>query len=198
MLAMNNDRVLGPLDLENRLEPERYELRGGPAYRFEVDRREFFKFMSAGILILFAVKGAQGQESGSGERPSGEELHRDIGGWLHIGETGIVTVYTGKVEVGQNIRTSLSQAVAEELLVSPDKVQIVMGNTQLTPFDMGTFGSRTAPTMNPQLRRPAAAARELLIGLAAVEWKVDRQRLIAADGKFADPATKRTVEYGRL
>ena len=123
---------------------------------------------------------------------------KDIGGWLHIGENGIVTVYTGKVEVGQNIRTSLSQAVAEELLVGVDKIQMVMGDTQLTPFDMGTFGSRTTPTMSPQLRKAASAARELLIGLAAAEWKVDRQRLIAADGKITDPQSKRSVEYGAL
>ncbi|MGB8729288.1 MAG: molybdopterin cofactor-binding domain-containing protein, partial [Candidatus Sulfotelmatobacter sp.] len=126
------------------------------------------------------------------------ELPNDIGGWLHIGENGIVTVYTGKVEVGQNIRTSLSQAVAEELLVGVDKIQMVMGDTQLTPFDMGTFGSRTTPTMSPQLRKAASAARELLIGLAAAEWKVDRQRLIAADGKITDPQSKRSVEYGAL
>ncbi|MGA8525509.1 MAG: molybdopterin cofactor-binding domain-containing protein, partial [Candidatus Sulfotelmatobacter sp.] len=113
-------------------------------------------------------------------------------------ENGIVTVYTGKVEVGQNIRTSLSQAVAEELLVGVDKIQMVMGDTQLTPFDMGTFGSRTTPTMSPQLRKAASAARELLIGLAAAEWKVDRQRLIAADGKITDPQSKRSVEYGAL
>ena len=77
-----------------------------------------------------------------------------------IGENGKVTVYTGKVEMGQNIRTSLSQAVAEELHVPIEKIEMVMGDTQLTPFDMGTFGSRTTPTMNLQLRKVAAAARE--------------------------------------
>jgi len=195
---MSDDRVVEPLDLEILLEPERYELSAGPTYHFEVDRREFFKFMGAGILIVCALKGAQGQESGSGKRRSGEELPRDIGGWLHIGENCTVTVYTGKVEVGQNIRTSLSQAVAEELFVSVDKIQIVMGDTQLTPFDMGTFGSRTTPTMSPQLRKAASAAREMLIGLAASQWKVDRRRLVAADGKIADPESKRSVEYGAL
>ena len=66
--------------------------------------------------------------------------------------------------MGQNIRTSLSQAVAEELHVPIDKIEMVMGDTQLTPFDMGTFGSRTTPTMNLQLRKVAAAARDVLIG----------------------------------
>jgi nicotinate dehydrogenase subunit B len=186
------------LDLKIPVEPERYELRAEPTYHFEVGRRDFFKFLGAGILIVCALKSGRAQESGNGKRASGEDLPRDIGGWLHIGENGTITVYTGKVEVGQNIRTSLSQAVAEELLVSVDKIGIVMGDTELTPFDMGTFGSRTTPTMSPQLRRAAAAARELLIGLAATQWQIDEQRLVAADGKIGDPETKRSVEYGAL
>ena len=92
----------------------------------------------------------------------GDSLPKEIDAWLHIGEDGKVTVYTGKVEMGQNIRTSLSQAVSEELYVPIDKIEMVMGDTQLTPFDMGTFGSRTTPTMNLQLRKVAAAAREML------------------------------------
>ena len=79
----------------------------------------------------------------------------------------MVTVYTGKVEVGQNIRTSLTQAVAEELRAPLTSIRMVMGDTDLTPFDAGTFGSRTTPTMSPQLRKAAAAAREMLIDLAA-------------------------------
>jgi nicotinate dehydrogenase subunit B len=193
---MNNDRVLGCLDFEIPLEPERYELSAPPTYHFDVDRRQFFKFLGAGILVICALKGVRGQESGSGKR--GSELPQDIGGWLHIGESGMVTVYTGKVEVGQNIRTSLSQAVAEELLVGVEKIQMVMGDTQLTPFDMGTFGSRTTPTMSPQLRKAASAAREMLVGLAAAKWKVDRQRLVAADGEITDPQSKRSVAYGAL
>ena len=94
------------LDYEIPLEPERYELRATPTYCFEVDRRDFFKFMGAGILIVCALKGVRAQESGSRKRPSDEDLPQDIGGWLHLGENGTVTVYTGKVEVGQNIRTS--------------------------------------------------------------------------------------------
>src|SRR4029077_10191478 len=111
---------------------------------------------------------------------------------------GGVTVYTGKVEVGQNIRTSLSQAVAEELRVGLDRIEMVMGDTRLTPYDMGTFGSRTTPTMNLQLRKVAAAARNLLLGLAAEQWKAARERLVAADGKITDPETKRSATYAEL
>ena len=83
-------------------------------------------------------------------------------------------------------------------IVPVSEIKMVMGDTQLTPFDMGTFGSRTTPTMSPQLRKVAAAARDLLIGLAAAEWQIDRKRLIAADGRVTDPETKRSVEYAAL
>jgi isoquinoline 1-oxidoreductase len=180
------------------LEPERYELRAAPPYRFDLDRRDFFKFMGAGVVVVSVLKPAIiAQESGGGRR-RGESLPQQIDAWLHVGENGKVTAYTGKVEVGQNIRTSLSQAVAEELRVPIDRIEMVMGDTQLTPFDMGTFGSRTTPTMNPQLRKAAAATREILIGLAASQWKTDRQQLVASDGKIVDPKSNRSIEYAAL
>jgi isoquinoline 1-oxidoreductase len=183
------------------LEPERYELTADPPYRFNVDRREFFKFLGAGVLVVSVLKPAVvAQESGGARRRRGwdESLPKEIDAWLHIGENGEVTVYTGKVEVGQNIRTSLTQAVAEELKMPMEKIELVMGDTKLVPFDMGTFGSRTTPTMNPQLRRVAAAARDVLLGLAAAQWKTDVKQLVAEDGKVKDPKTNRSVEYAAL
>src|ERR1035437_3784434 len=75
----------------------------------------------------------------------GFELPAEIGRWLEIGRDGMVTVYTGKVEVGQDIRTSLAQAVADELRVPPARIELVMGDTARTPFDMGTLGGMTPP-----------------------------------------------------
>src|SRR5579872_744112 len=181
------------------IEPERYELRAAAPYRFDLDRRNFFKFLGAGVLVVSILKPvAIAQESGGRRRDRGDCLLIEIDAWLHIGQDGKVTVYTGKVEIGQNIRTSLTQAVSEELHVSMEKIELVMGDTQLTPFDMGTFGSRTTPTMNLQLRKVAAAARETLIGLAAAQWKTDRQNLTAADGKITDSANNRSIEYAAL
>ena len=96
---------------------------------------------------------AAAQESGHGF--GGHELPQEISAWLHIAADGKVQVFTGKVEVGQNIRTSLAQQVAEELRVPFDSITMVMGDTDLVPWDMGTFGSRTTPTMGPQLRNMA-------------------------------------------
>jgi isoquinoline 1-oxidoreductase len=180
------------------LEPERYELTAPPMYRFQFDRREFFKFLGAGIVIVSVWKEAHGQESGSDKSARGESLPKEIGAWLHIGEDGAVTAYTGKAELGQNIRTSLSQAIAEELHVPIDKIKMVMGDTKLTPYDRGTFGSRTTPEMNLRLRKVASAARDILVGMAAAQWQVDRKRLLAGDGKITDPGGKRSVEYAAL
>jgi len=181
------------------LEPERYELTAAAPYHFDLDRREFFKFLGAGVLVVSVLKPAlTAQESGGARQRRGDSLPKEINAWLHIGENGRVTVYTGKAEMGQNIRTSLSQAVSEELHVRVEQIDMVMGDTQLTPFDMGTFGSRTTPTMNPQLRKVAAAAREMLIGLAAAQWQTDREHLVAAEGKVSNPQNNRSVEFAKL
>src|SRR5712691_7089182 len=148
------------------LEPERYELLEGPAYRFDLERRGFLQLLGAGLIVLLVPKGAATQEP--------RDLPREVGAWLHIAEDGTVSVFTGKVELGQNIRTELTQVVAEELRVPVSAVRMVMADTDRVPFDSGTFGSQTTPQMVPQLRRAAAAAREVLADLAAEEWKVER------------------------
>lgn len=149
------------------LEPERYELLAGPAYNFPLDRRGFFKTLGGGIVVASFLAQADAQESGGGRR-GGQRIPQQISAWLHIDRNGAVTAYTGKVEVGQNARTSLTQAVAEELGAPMSAIEMVMGDTDRTPFDMGTFGSMTTPTMIPQLRKAAAAARKLM---PAGEWK---------------------------
>jgi nicotinate dehydrogenase subunit B len=183
-------------------ELERYELYAPSIYRFEVDRREFFKLLGSGVVVVLSLGNGFGnqQESGRGNRrrEATPEMPEEIGAWIHIGEDGIITVYTGKTEVGQNIRTSLTQAVAEELRVLPTTIKFIMGDTDLTPFDRGTFGSRTTPAMAPQLRKVAATARELLIDLAAEHLKVDRGQLVAAENRVSHPSTKRDVSYSEL
>lgn len=178
---------------------ERSRLLADPPSFPTLNRRDLFRLLGAGLILFVTLpeEEADAQESGRG-RSRGQNLPQEIGAWLHIAENGAVTVYTGKVEVGQNIRTSLTQAVADELHVPVASIQLVMGDTALTPFDMGTFGSRTTPTMAPQLRRAAAAARELLLDRAAQQWQVDRATLSAADGKIQHSASHRTIGYGEL
>jgi CO/xanthine dehydrogenase Mo-binding subunit len=190
------------------LEPERYELLSGPSYHFELARRDFFRVLGGGLLVVFALASggdngtALAQESGGGGRRGGQALPVDIGSWVHIGEDGIITAYTGKVEVGQNIRTSLAQVIAEELRVPLTSVRMVMADTELTPYDAGTFGSRTTPIMSPQLRKAAAAAREALLDLAAEKLQLNRNELQVMDGKvvhlISSPNPLKAVRFGEL
>jgi isoquinoline 1-oxidoreductase len=178
------------------IEPDRLELFAPPAYRFDVARRDFFRIVGSGVVVACAVRGADAQESGRNR--GGADLPRDVGAWLHIAEDGTVTAYTGKTEVGQNIRTSLTQAVAEELRPRRDSIRLVMADTERTPYDQGTFGSRTTPVMNLQLRRVAATARMALLQLAAERWGVNRSMLEAQDGAVTHAASDRRISYGEL
>jgi nicotinate dehydrogenase subunit B len=179
------------------LEPDRYELAAGPAYRFDVDRREFVKLLGGGLVVMVAAAAAPAQESGARGGGAGSPP-REIAAWLHVDADGTVTVYTGKVEFGQDIRTSLTQAVADELRAPLPAIRLVMGDTDLTPFDQGTFGSRTTPFMAAQLRQVAAAARETLLDLAAAKWSVDRSGLDAREGEVVHAASGRTLRFGEL
>jgi nicotinate dehydrogenase subunit B len=182
---------------ELRLELERYEMFEPRRYHFAVDRREFFKILGSGLVVLSLAGPASAQPSGGGRRRGGQ-APADINACLHIGQDGIITVFTGKAEMGQNIRTSLTQAVAEELRAPPASIKLIMADTQLTPYDAGTFGSQTTPQMASRLHNIAAAAREALLDLAADHFKSDRASLQLADGKITNPASKESATFGDL
>jgi isoquinoline 1-oxidoreductase len=180
--------------------PERYELLEPRRCHFAVDRREFFKRLGCGLVVLCVAGPALAQESGGARRRGGRggQIPSDIDAWLHVGKDGAVTVFTGKTEVGQNIRTSLTQAIAEELRAPVASIKIVMADTQLTPFDMGTFGSQTTPQMASRLHKIAAAAREALLDLAADHFKADRASLVLSDGKISKAGGPESVTVGEL
>src|SRR5438093_8443025 len=158
-------------------EPERYELREGPFYHFEISRREFVQVLGAGLLISVAVPTAFAQRAGRGEN-SGSVAKR-----LHIGADGVITVLTSKVEVGQGSRTQLTQAAAEELWVPIERIRLIMADSALVPDDGGTAGSRTTPASVPAIRRGCAATRHLLIDTAAATFNADAKTLSVHDGR---------------
>jgi CO/xanthine dehydrogenase Mo-binding subunit len=176
-----------------------HEVSGAKPYRFDLERRDFFKLMGCGLVVGLAVRRATAQESGARTGINREPMSDDIAPWIHIAETGNVTVYTGKVEVGQNSRTSLTQQVAEELHVAPESIAMLMGDTDLTPYDAGTFGSRTTPQMGTQLRKVSAVARETLINLAAQRVNAPKNaKLTAENGVVRNPASGKSISYGEL
>ena len=193
---MTDDR-----DELNWIEPERYELLAAASYNFNLDRRDFIKTFGLGILFIVPTARARAQERQQGESGRGRfdnNLPQQIDAWIHIDETGKVTVLTGKVEFGQNIRTSLTQAVAGELHVPISSIQLLMGDTDLVPFDMGTFGSRTTPTMAPQLRRAAAAAREILISMAAQQLQLPSNDVRLVDAQFVNHDKSKTLTLAEV
>ena len=183
-------------DRELMLERAQHDSISRVSYGFDLHRRDFFKLLGGGLVVCLAAKPLLTQESGA--RSRGEGLPTEISAWLHVNADGSITVYTGKVEMGQSIRTSLTQQVAEELRSPTDSIHLVMGDTALTPYDRGTFGSLTTPTMGPQLRKVASVAREALIALAAQRWAADASTLVATDGKITDPLGHRALTYAEL
>jgi nicotinate dehydrogenase subunit B len=185
-------------NLPHPFEPSQDELPPKPRMHFDIDRRKFFKLFGGGLTVAFVVTD---MFSFAGESASPGATQTDTGqvnAWIHIGEDGTVSVYTGKVEVGQNIRTSLSQVVAEELHVPVSAIKMIMGDTDLVPYDAGTFGSRTTPQMGTQLRKAAATAREALLEMAAKNWNIKAEKLLAKDGIITDTASGKKIGFGEL
>jgi isoquinoline 1-oxidoreductase len=170
-------------------EPERYELREGPAHFFAVNRREFLEIAGAGLLVVAASSSSSGQRGGAG---GGGALEAR----LHIGEDGFITILTGKIEEGQGARTELAMAAAEELRVPLSRVRMVMADTDRTPSDGTTAGSRTTPGTVPLVRRAASAARHVLLAVAGRQLDVDRAWLEVRDGTVSHAG--KTYTYAEL
>jgi isoquinoline 1-oxidoreductase len=127
-----------------------------------IDRREFVKWLGGGILVVvnLPMKSVLSPHEEAQRRQRG--YPEDINAYLHIATDGSVTLYSGKIEMGQGIMTSLTQEAAEELGVALDAIRIVMGDTDTCPWDRGTFGSLTTRMFGPAVRAAAAQARLVL------------------------------------
>ncbi|MGD0615905.1 MAG: molybdopterin cofactor-binding domain-containing protein, partial [Verrucomicrobiota bacterium] len=162
-------------------------------------RRDFLKRLGGGIIIFMAL--GDFVEAQEGGRPRGAQpgLPSDFNAFLKIGEDGRITCFTGKIEMGQGPITSLPQMLAEELDAPLDAVDIVMGDTDLCPWDMGTFGSMTTRFFGPALRAAGAEAKRVLLELAAESLKVPLSQLAAKDGVIFDRENpEHRLTYGQL
>lgn len=164
-----------------------------------MDRRELLKLVGGGILILFtAGESFVEAQQGRGGR-FGQPLPEDFNAFLRIGADGRVACFTGKIEMGQGVVTSLAQMLAEELDVPLTVVDMVMGDTDLCPWDMGTFGSMSTRFFGPALQAAGAEARQVLLVLASERLKVPVDRLAVEQGTVYDRGEKANrVTYAQL
>jgi nicotinate dehydrogenase subunit B len=127
----------------------------------EPEDRDWFGVLGDGLVVVLPTP-----PLASGSWSTGASA------WLHVDADAKVTAFTGKVDVGQDNCTALRLLVAEEIRVPLANVRLAMGDTDLCPYDMGTFGSRSMPDAGHALAQAAARARTLMpvhAGLRRVE-----------------------------
>lgn len=160
-----------------------------------LDRRQFLKLVGGGIIVFFSV----GDSLLLQEARRGTGYPEDFNAYLLIKADGRVSCFTGKIEMGQGIITSLAQMLAEELDVALSSVDMVMGDTALCMWDAGTFGSRSTKYFGPPLRQAAAEARAVLIQLAAERLGAPQENLAVKDGVvFLQNNPHKKVTYAEL
>ena len=142
-----------------------------------VSRRDILGALGGGIVVLFGL--SPSKPSAAAERPGYPD---DFHAYLAIGADGRITVFSGKIEMGQGVMTSLAQMAAEELGANLASIDMILGDTDKCPWDMGTFGSMSTRFFGPALRAAAAKARSLLTTLAAAKLGVPADRVRIANG----------------
>ncbi len=164
-----------------------------------IDRRDFLRLTSTGLMVVFAVKPPEGAFRPVWNFAEQQRTPPDFNAFLHIGANGRVTLLVGKIEMGQGIITGLPQIVAEELNVSLTTVDCVMGDTDLCPFDNGTFGSLSVRVLGPVLHAAAAEARAVLVQMASEKLGVPVAELTVKDGVVVSRTDAgKKASYGEL
>jgi nicotinate dehydrogenase subunit B len=162
-----------------------------------VNRREFLGLGGAGLFLFFWVGPLDVLQEPT-RIPGRPGYPSDFNAYMKIGPDGRVTCLVGKVELGQGAMTALPMLLAEELDVSLSNVDIIMGDTDLCPWDMGTFGSLSIRQFGPVLRGAGAEARAVLLQMAAENLDTTVDHLTVADGVVTDKKTGKHVTYGDL
>jgi nicotinate dehydrogenase subunit B len=164
----------------------------------DLSRRGFLGLSGSGLFVFFQVEPLEAFQEPA-RLPSRQAGPTDFNAYLRIGADGRVECMVGKVELGQGSMTALAQLLAEELDVTLDSVDMVMGDTDLCPWDMGTFGSLSIRMFGPALRAAGAEARAVLLVMAAEHLEAPAGRLQVKAGVVSDPSSPgKRVTYAQL
>ena len=162
-----------------------------------VRRRDFFKILGGGLFVFFQPWKAVNLFAGTDQER--RTLTKDFNAFLHIAEDGMVTCYTGKVEMGQGPITALAQMMADELDVAFESVKMVMGDTDLCPYDSGTWGSTSIRAFGPSMRTAAAEARTVLLELGSEKLGIPVSQLEVRNGIISAKSDKnKKISYAQL
>ncbi len=157
------------------------------------EARDYFGALGDGLVVVLPPAEV------ARNRPGEPGPWRANGGaWIHVGANEVATAFTGKVDVGQDNRTALASIVAAELAMPPDAVRLVMGDTDVCPYDVGTFGSRSMPDAGDYLRAAAARAREVLIGMASGELRIDAAELVVSNCSVRAGSGETVIGFAEL
>ncbi len=130
--------------------------------------------------------------------PSSLQRTPDLDAWVRINTNGTVTLFTGKVELGQGIRTAIAQIGAEELDVALERIRVAVVDTAHSPDEGYTVSSMSLETSGNAIRYAAAEARQILLSIAFEELEAPMERLTVDDGTITDSVSGRSVTYWDL
>ena len=164
-----------------------------------LSRREFLQATGALVVSLSFPGESVAQRVPALETALGKTLDRnDVDGYLAVGADGRVTIFCGKVDLGQGLRIAIPQMAAEELGIGVDRISMLEGDTALTPDQGATAGSSGIMRGGVQIRQAAATAREALIGLAAARTSRPASEFTAIDGEVRPRAGGPAYRFGEL
>jgi CO/xanthine dehydrogenase Mo-binding subunit len=163
-------------------------------------RREFLKTSGAGVLMVSFSLGSLANASTSQGLRDPKVVKREVlDSWLSIDQSGKITIFSGKVDLGTGVKTALAQIAADELYVPFNAIEMVMGDTATTPDQWITGGALSISQGGTELRQAAANARQALLERASQKLQIPASELLVRDGMIfpiSNPAQK--LSYGSL
>lgn len=162
---------------------------------FAVTRRDFLR--TSGVLIVSFSLGVPALTQAAPALPGSLNETPYLDAWIRIDADGTISVFTGKAELGQGIKTAIVQVAAEELEVAPESIHLITADTSLTPNEGYTAGSRSVSDSATAVRNAAAQVREMLIAAASQRFQLPSAQLKAEQGSVLTN-DGRSLNYGAL
>jgi nicotinate dehydrogenase subunit B len=166
---------------------------------FRAVRRASGRPVADSVYTQQVAPGADpGDATVSGELPRSLQQEPALDAWVRVNTDSTITLFTGKVELGQDIRTSVAMIGADELDVALSRIRVVMADTAATPDEGYTVSSMSLETSGNAIRYATAELRQLALDVAYEELEAPIERLVIQDGSISDPVTGRSTSYWAL